>query len=223
VNTKKLFWNDFCNRFNILNEGIPLFDTQNHLVQTFQYGTNKRHILKRSPQMDSLIIHEVNKVIGDYTSGNKEYEGLIYMMYWRENDEVIPLYIGKSEKLGKSQNLSENIKNIGQNKGKFCRWGYNYAYHIGDLSAVVCLGHDANKKTIKYQKWADKLFAEVPTHQPRLNKETFFWISAWRNGNIGLWKEYGETSLTFLEYLLIGVASDIFSDYLLNEEGVNRR
>ena len=223
VNTKKLFWDDFCKKFNILSEGVPLFDTQNHLVQTFLYGANQRLILKRNPQMDSLVIREVNRVIGDYTSGNNEYEGLIYMMYWQENDEVIPLYIGKSEKFGKSKNLSENIRNIEKNRGKFCRWGYNYAYHVGDLSAVVCRGHDTGKQTIKYRKWANKLFTKIPTDNPRLKREIFFWIYAWHNGNIGLWKEYGGTSLTFLEYLLIGVASDIFSDYLLNEEGVNRR
>ena len=38
----------------------------------------------------------------------------------------------------------------------------------------------------------------------------------------GLWTDYGARSLTFLEYLLIGVASDLFPDALLNTEGVNR-
>jgi hypothetical protein len=41
-------------------------------------------------------------------------------------------------------------------------------------------------------------------------------------GAEGLWKSYGATSLTFLEYQLIGVASDLFADTLLNTEGVNR-
>jgi hypothetical protein len=38
-------------------------------------------------------------------------------------------------------------------------------------------------------------------------------------GSVGLWTEYGETSLTFLEYQLVGVASDLFPDTLLNTEG----
>jgi hypothetical protein len=67
------------------------------------------------------------------------------------------------------------------------------------------------------------LFAAFPSETPQLRRETYFWIKAWKHGSTGIWKEYGETSLTFLEYLLIGVASDLFPDLLLNEEGVNRR
>ena len=37
-----------------------------------------------------------------------------------------------------------------------------------------------------------------------------------------LWRGYGATLLTFLEYQLIGVASDLFPEILLNAEGVNR-
>ena len=144
-------------------------------------------------------------------------------MYWKEGNDVIPLYIGKSEKLGKRKNLSENIKDIARNNGKFCRWGYNYAYHIGDLSAVVCMGHEESKKRVKYRKSAEKLFIDFPSKSPRLKRQVWFWLAAWRNGDTGIWKEYGATSLTFLEYLLIGITSDLFRDYLLNEEGVNRQ
>ena len=38
----------------------------------------------------------------------------------------------------------------------------------------------------------------------------------------GIWRDFGPTRLTFLEYLLIGVASATFVKDLLNEEGVNR-
>jgi hypothetical protein len=44
----------------------------------------------------------------------------------------------------------------------------------------------------------------------------------WKKGNIGIWKEFGEISLTFLEYLLIGVASKLFPNETLNQEGINR-
>ena len=222
INDKKQLWDDFCNRFDVHQKGVPLFEASDNMVSTFPFGSNGRQVLKRSSQMDALISSEVNKVIADYVSNRDEYEGLIYMMYWQDGSNILPLYIGKSEKLGKSGNLSENIRNIERNHGKFCRWGYNYAYHIGDLSAVVCPDHEDNKRTSKYAKWADRLFLGFPDITPKIRKDVFFWMTAWRRGSIGPWKEYGATSLTFLEYLLIGIASDVFKDILLNEEGVNR-
>ncbi|MBD3882467.1 hypothetical protein IFO70_11915 [Phormidium tenue FACHB-886] len=48
--------------------------------------------------MESLVVQEVNKVLWDFQAGTDEYEGLIYMMFWCNGQQVIPLYIGKSEK-----------------------------------------------------------------------------------------------------------------------------
>ncbi|KAA9022941.1 hypothetical protein [Niallia endozanthoxylica] len=224
MNNKINIWDDFCSIHKIIEQGVPLFDEVNGIVKTFKYGKNQRNILKRSSQMDSLIIEEVEKVVSDYNQKTEKYDGLIYIMFWKEDSKVIPLYIGKSEKYGKNGgNLSQNIKNIRGNQANFCRWGNNYAYHIGDLSAVVCKEHPTNKMTKKYRKWADMLFKEFPSEVPRLKKETYFWIKAWSKDDIGVWKEFGNTSLTFLEYLLIGLASDIYPEFLLNEEGVNRK
>ncbi len=105
----------------------------------------------------------------------------------------------------------------------FARWGSNYAYHIGDLSAVACPGHLSTAQSDKYRAWVARLFLDYPSAAPRLHRETFFWAKAWGNDEIGMWREYGPTLLTFLEYLLIGVASDLFPALLLNREGVNRR
>lgn len=67
------------------------------------------------------------------------------MMYWMIEDQVVPLYIGKAEKYGKKgKNLSQNMT---KGNANFCRWGYNYQYHLGDLSAVVCEGHAQEKRT----------------------------------------------------------------------------
>ncbi|PRX17187.1 hypothetical protein BX659_1572 [Orenia metallireducens] len=217
-------WNDFCKEYNVLEKGVPLFETDGLFVNSFDYGKKVRKILKRNEEMENLVISEVNKVIDDFNSGKEDYEGLIYMMYWKRDNGVIPLYIGKSEKYGrKGGNLSINIANIERNRGKFCRWGYNYAYHIGDLSAIVLPGHSDKKKNRKYKEWGDRLFEEVNSITPKLREETYFWIRAWRKEDIGPWEEFGQTSLTFLEYLLIGLASDIFTDTLLNYEGVNRK
>lgn len=221
---KQHLWIEFCREHDVHESSSPLFDSNSGVAVTFGYGSVGRLLLKRSAEMDSLIIGEAAKVIEDYNSGAGLYEGLIYMMFYEEGGNVLPLYIGKSEKYGRrGGNLSANIQNIERNQGKFCRWGYNYAYHIGDLSAVVCPGHPPEKFNPKYIKWANLLFESYPSGRPRLRREVRFWVKAWERGDVGIWKEYGATSLTFLEYLLIGVASDLFPDTLLNDEGVNRR
>lgn len=225
VSTHRIaIWDSFCAEHQILSKATPLFSCTSLAVETFAYGKNKRTLLKRSPEMESLVISEVSKVLRDFELGDGRYEGLIYLMFWESQGRVMPLYIGKSEKYGrKGRNLSANIEQIEKNTGKFCRWGYNYAYHMGDLSAVVCMNHPDSKKRLKYMQWADRLFTNAPSSRPMLRQPVYFWIEAWERDSIGLWKEYGSMSLTFLEYLLIGVASDLFPEILLNREGVNRQ
>lgn len=223
MNSNNQLWDDFCLQHKVIEKGVPLFEVNERIVKTFKYGKNNRNMLMRSTEMESFLINEVQKVINDYENKTEKYDGLIYMMFWKKDNKAIPLYIGKSEKYGKKNgNLSQNIKNIRSNKANFCRWGNNYAYHIGDLSAVVCEGHPDNKKSKKYFKWADLLFEDYQSISPILKNNTYFWIKAWSKEEIGVWKEFGNTSLTFLEYLLIGLASSIFTKTLLNEEGVNR-
>ena len=223
LESKIALWDSFCNEHGVLAKGVPLFKCDELRVDVIPYGLNRRFALKRSDEMEALVISEVEKVLKDFIDGSNLYEGLIYIMFWSEGDRVVPLYIGKSEKYGrKSRSLSQNIRSIRANGSKFCRWGYNYAYHIGDLSAVVCQGHSKDSVTHKYQKWATRLFKVFPATSPELKRQTFFWISAWKSGSTGPWKDVGATSLTFLEYLLIGLASDTFPEILLNEEGVNR-
>ena len=43
-------------------------------------------------------------------------------------------------------------------------------------------------------------------------------MTAWRQGDVGAYHEL-EESLEQLEYQIIGVASDIYPDRLLNDEG----
>lgn len=218
---KMLIWNQFCERHGIRAHGTSLFRCSKALnVSTINIGEDLRPVLRRSASMEDQVISEVRRVISDFNSKGEVYDGLIYMMYREVDKLIVPLYIGKSEKFGKSGNLSTNIKNIRTNRHYFCRWGNNYAYHIGDLSAVV-LGHKKHQ-TAKYENWAKALFKSFPTLEPELRFDTRFWIKAWKSEDVGIWKEFGATSLTFLEYLLIGVASSLFPNELLNTEGVNR-
>lgn len=219
---KKTIWNEFCKEYKIKELGVELFETNNRYVTIEKYGKGNRKILKRSATMENLVIKEVNRVIDDFNKGTDKYDGLIYMMYKLHKQEVLPLYIGKSEKYGYTENLSANIKNIGKNKGCFCRWGSNYRYHIGSLSACVVKGHDKKHIKSSYERWANTLFEEINVPKPRLKDNIYFWIKAWKKEDVGIWRDYKNTSLSFLENLMIGIASDVFSDTLLNNNGVNR-
>ena len=133
----------------------------------------------RSPEMEALIVAETAKLVDDWESGKHQYDGLIYFMGWRQDEQFIPLYIGKTESFGKGVgNLSANIKNLKTDKSKFARWGDNYAYHIGDLSACVLEGHPESKRTEKYKAWAATVFQDAPTTSPRLVQPVYFWATA---------------------------------------------
>ena len=204
---------------------MPLFETSSGLaVKTKQIGKTKlRSILCRSPEMDNLVRVECAKLIDDWKQKAFAYDGLIYMMLAEEPDGVVPLYIGKAETLGKKGgNLSANIKGIKTNTSNFARWGDNYKYHIGDLSAAVLPGHDPKKATPKYKSWAGSLFKENPTDTPVLKRQVFFWTKAWSPNDTGPEVGLEPTKLAFLEYLLIGWASSTFGASLLNREGRNR-
>jgi hypothetical protein len=228
VLNKQGLWTHFCARQSVTPH-IPLFesDSATGAVHTLPYGKDRRLVLMRSEAMEQQVIYEVEKVLADYAEGGDRYDGLIYMMFWEEQGTVLPLYIGKSEKYGVGEgNLSANIAGIRRNTGKFCRWGYAYFYHLGDLSAVVCPGHPPERRVGKYARWAERLFADFPqgypSASPRLVRPVWFWVQAWPRTETGIWREWGATSLTFLEYLLIGAAAELFPDCLLNTEGVTR-
>jgi hypothetical protein len=156
--------------------------------------------------------------------GKHAYDGLIYIMHRRgDGGSVMPLYIGKAETFGRGdKNLLANICDLHSRKDKFARWGDNYAYHIGDLSAAAVTGHPPERKNPKYNEWASKIFKSAPTEQPQLAFDLYFWAKAWKSTDVGIWSELSPTRLAFLEYLLIGVASTEFNGSLLNYEGKNR-
>ena len=161
----KYLWDTFADQHNIRDTWVPLFSTiESGVVHTKKIGTsNVRNILCRSGQMESLIIRECAKLVDDWASGTHVYDGLLYIMAIEDVDGIVPLYIGKAESYGKKAgNLSVNIKSVERDKSKFARWGDNYAYHIGDLSAVVLPGHDRKHVERKYLSWAAELFTNAP-------------------------------------------------------------
>ena len=218
-------WDRWCSTHAVVANGVPLFACDGHqIVRTRSVGRSApRQILCRHPSMDDLILRETDRLVGDWQQGGRCYDGLIYMMYRTDQDgRVTPLYIGKAETLGKgSGNLSANLVNLHRDRSKFARWGDNYAYHIGDLSAAVLPGHPPDKINRKYQDWASALFEQVQG-EARLRSPVFFWAKAWSPHDQGIWTDLSPTRLAFLEYLLIGVASTAFGQILLNREGNNR-
>jgi hypothetical protein len=205
---------------------VPLFQTSDTgavLTRTIGKGATALSVLVRSTEMEALILREVGKLQEDWQSKRHMLDGLIYMMGHKQDEHFIPLYIGKAETFGKGDgNLSANLINVQTDRSKFARWGDNYAYHIGDLSACVLTGHPEGKKTKKYSDWADTLFISPNSEEPILKQPVYFWAKAWDSAHLGVWEELGPTSLAFLEYLLIGVAGR-FTPNLLNREGIGRR
>ena len=184
------------------------------------YGRNNRLVLKRSTQMETLMRDLSRQLIKEHQDSIVT-DGILYDAFaLRWQDE--PLYIGKAETFGKSDgNLSANISDLAKGHGKFGRWGYNYAYHLGDLSAVTCEGHPQDKSTTKYKAWRNKLFS-VKYGQVTTKTEVMFWATLWDSSCQSIWQQYGSTKLAFEEYLVIGVASDVFPHSLLNQEGRTR-
>ena len=224
--THKELWDMFADQHKIRDTWVPLFSTSNNgIVHSKKIGiTNVRNILCRSDQMESLIISECAKLVDDWKNDIHVYDGLLYIMAVEDIDGIVPLYIGKTESYGKkSGNLSVNIKDVERDKSKFARWGDNYAYHIGDLSAVVLPGHDPKHIERKYLSWASELFSNAPNEHPILKRTVYFWAKAWNSTETGPWQDFGATRLTFLEYLLIGLTSSAFGERLLNREGHNRK
>lgn len=174
-------WDNFRSRMQVVESSVPLFKhSANQVVETKLIDTKvKRFVLCRSSQMEQIVRSETDKLVIDWKTQKDELDGLICMILLKKSGKVKPLYIGKAETIGKgNRNLSANIKNLDRDTSKFARWGDNYAYHIGDLSAVVIPGHDPKKKANKYLIWAKSLFLEFPVSRPRLKQDVFFWATA---------------------------------------------
>ena len=119
-------WDKFCERFKVNETCVSLFATSNGAVQLRSVGRDGRQVLMRSEECDAKILAETDLLVADWKTGIHKYDGMIYMMGWME-DTFIPLYIGKTESLGKGNgNLSVNIKNLHSDRSKFARWGDGY-------------------------------------------------------------------------------------------------
>ena len=216
-------WQNFVNAHGVEGDAKPLFEElPTASVATKRIGN--RSLLRRSHEAERLISRICATLEDDWNNKAHKYDGMLYMMLTKERGQIIPLYIGKAETVGKQGNLSANIKGVSKNanKAKFARWGDGRQYHIGDLSAAVLPGYEDQSVDSKYKKWASAMFESFPTNEPKLNHPVFLWAKAWGRTDVGVWPQFGPTRLTFQEYLLIGLCSSLFGSRLLNSEGQNR-
>lgn len=75
--------------------------------------------------MEDRLREEGRKVINDWSTTDDTYDGVIYLMYWLKDDDVVPLYVGKAGKYGRDgESLSANLEDLrGTSTRKFARWG----------------------------------------------------------------------------------------------------
>jgi len=102
MTVKEDLWQGWANRYVNTASPTPLFEAdENQVVEYKNYGSNDRRILKRGEEMENLLREEGRKVINDWETTDDTYDGLIYLMYWLEDGDVIPLYVGKAGKYGR--------------------------------------------------------------------------------------------------------------------------
>ena len=228
--TKRTLWEGWIDRNVDTDNPVPLFATESPAdgdgggrVKLLEYGQRRRRpVLRRSDAMDERLQSAIETVVDDHKTRSGGYDGLVYLMYALEGSRVVPYYIGKTGTFRRADDgLSANLDSVSAAGGKFARWGYGDAYHIGDLSAAVladCDGVDTTNHSDpkdKYRRWAKQLF-EPGTR--RLRRPVHIWIRAWDRSE----GPYPDTYpfLAELEYQLVGIAYELFPERLLNTEGV---
>ena len=227
---KQAVWDRFCARFDIYGNCVPLFEltgagnaaVKTKGVKSKKTGATKdKPYLVRSQQCDEMILSVTDRLVDDWVSGVKRFDGMLYMMGWKQSGS--PFLCTSARRRAIYRNGGRKYRPTSRDciatEENSHAWGDGYQYHIGDLSACVLPGHDEDTKRVrKYQSWADCLFVHGTT---KLREPVYFWATEWDRSQVGIWEEIGPTSLSFLEYLLIGVAGDV-SPSLLNREGLSR-
>ncbi len=151
----------------------PLFDVTDDLeVRTHIVGKRGRRLLKRSAEMERVVIETVESGLAD-----PSWKGLLYVMARGTPSDVEPLYIGMANRSGSKNPVSANLQGLRTSKFKFARWGDGVAYHIGDLSQAL-FGFSAYKEpSPKYESWAATLFRR--REPPVLKRPVMFCLVPW--------------------------------------------
>jgi len=175
---------EWFNEYSVPDDAVPLFETENGVVETETFGHNTRPILKRSGEMEEMIRTEGKKVVDDWKTQNGEYEGILYMMLSGNRENLSVRYVGYSSKYGQDgEGLNGNLERIETNSSKLARWGYGQAYHLGKLSAATLNHYEREDVAVedepskKYRRWDDALFE---SDSPKLQEPVYIWARAWK-------------------------------------------
>lgn len=187
---------------------VPLLREEDGVVSTIVRNGMRK--LERHPAFTDLMIRTVEEGLRSDT-----WCGLVYVMHWNRAGQILPLYIGKAERRGVSQELSFNLNKIRQNDHAFGRWGYGLAYHLGDLSHAIFREGAYKKPRAKYRRWAESLFSTLDP--PQLRETIYLSIIGWHRGMLG--PSGLECSVPSLEKELIALASAEHPLILLNRDG----
>lgn len=192
----------------------PLFDTAEDglTVNTHLRGKEKTRLtLTRHPSFDAAMIEMVTAGLEE-----EDWQGFLYVLHTGAGDTMTPRYIGKAEKKGVKNPISANLVGIASNLSKFGRWGYNKAYHVGELShAVIGTDFMPGSASGKYHRWAAALFETLDP--PTLRVPVLMSLIPWRDGARGPSGLVG--SLAAVEYELIALAAVAYPEELLNIQG----
>jgi hypothetical protein len=194
----------------------PLFDTEEDTLQVRSHQRGKeglRRTLTRHPDFDTAMITLVETGLAD-----PDWVGLLYVMHTGTGDTWTPRYIGKAERRGVKHEVSVNLVRLRHDPSKFARWGYNSAYHLGELSHAV-FGEEFQTSALlpkaSYTRWAAALFASL--HPPVLKEPVSVTLLPWWADSQGPSGLIG--SVAAVEYELIALASAEYGEKLLNVQG----
>lgn len=144
--------------------------------------------------------------------------GFLYVMHVGEGENWRPLYIGKAECLGVRQEVSAKLANIRTNLGFFDLWGYDSAYHIGELSHAVfgkAFQTYMGKPKKSYLRWAEALFQTLSP--PVLREPVNVSLMPWRESSREPSRLLNRVDAA--EYELIALGSAGYGATLLNTQG----
>ena len=78
---KQAIWDRFCDRFNVMELAVPLFETDpDGRVQSKPIGKDDSHVLKRSEECDRLIINVIDQLANNWQSKEHQFDGMLYAM-----------------------------------------------------------------------------------------------------------------------------------------------
>jgi hypothetical protein len=164
---------------------------------------------------------------------NTTPDGLLYMVYKSTQDldddikvkdvppGIVPIYIGKTETLGRNGTFSANLKGVanGKNMQYLARWGTDKARHIGGLSAAFFREENPYPST-DYENWIKWMF-EVNARsggKAILKSPVYFTVRPW-NPNLSELQGITRLSTPAVEAIMIGIARAVFSLVMTVKQG----